>query len=352
MVISTVKIGGSVLGAGSPCYFIAEIGSNFDGDLERAKYLASLAKECGAQAAKYQSFLPDKIIKAEGFAEPEGFQSRWGRSVWDVYSDASLPREWHAELKAHCDSIGIDFFSSPYDDDAVELLDDLGVIAHKIGSGEVNNPRFLRRVASSGRPVILGTGASTFDEVAFAVQTLREAGCRDLILLQCITNYPSTIEGAEIRAMVQMGQAFQVPYGYSDHTPGHLVAVASVALGGCMIEKHFTDDTSREGPDHPFAMDAEAFRKMVDDVRLLERSLGDGIKRVTEEEATTRVIQRRGLWLARDVSAGDRLEVEDVDVLRPAHGLPPVFLDDVIGLRVGRDVPSGTPISWDLFRAD
>lgn len=346
-----VRIGSSQVGAGLPCYFIAEVGSNFDGDLERAKQLATLAKEAGAQAAKFQSFLPEKIIKAEGFAAPEGFQAKWGRSVWSVYSDASFPREWHAELNDHCASIGIDFFSSPYDEDAVDLLDDLDVPAHKVGSGEINNLAFLRRVAQSGRPVILGTGASTLAEVSDAVAALRVGGCESLVLLQCITNYPSTIEGAEIRAMVQMGETFSVPYGYSDHTPGHLVAVASVALGGCMIEKHFTDDTSRTGPDHPFAMDAQAFRAMVDAVRSLEQALGSGHKSVTAEETKTRVVQRRGLWLISDKVKGEVLTEDDVEVLRPAHGLPPGALGEVLGVPLARDVAANTPIDWGLFRA-
>ncbi len=345
-----VRIGDHLVGTGHPCYFIAEIGSNYDGSLERAKELASLAKEVGAQAAKFQSFLPEAIIKKEGFSDPKGFQSRWGKSVWDVYSAASLPREWHAELSDHCQKIGIDFFSSPYDVAAIELLEELNVPVQKIGSGEIDNHRFLRMVAGTGKPVILGTGASTFQEVAMAVEVLRDGGCSELILLQCITNYPSTIEGAEIRAMVQMGEAFDVPYGYSDHTPGDLVPLASVALGGCMIEKHFTDDTSREGPDHPFALDGDGFRQMVDHVRLLERALGDGRKRVTEEEKHTRVIQRRGLWVARDLSAGHVLGWDDFEILRPAHGLPPAAAEDVVGLMLQQDCAAGTPLTWELFR--
>lgn len=346
----TVQIGSSQVGEGLPCYFVAEIGSNFDRSLDRAKYLADLAKECGAQAAKYQSFLPERILKAEGFASPEGFQAKWKKSVWDVYRDAHLPREWHAELSEHCASIGIDFFSSPYDLEALKLLNDLDVPVHKIGSGEVNNLRFVAEVGASGRPVVLGTGASTLEEVAAAVDTLRASGCNDIVLLQCITNYPSTIQGAEIKAMVQMGRTFDVPFGYSDHTPGHLVAVATVALGGCMIEKHFTDDTTRQGPDHPFAMDAAAFKEMVEQVRLLETALGTGQKTVTAEEERTRVIQRRGLWLVRDCKEGQVLQESDVEALRPAHGLPPEALPSVCGLRLVRDAAAGTPVDWSLFK--
>lgn len=345
----TFQIGDHIVGERRPCYFIAEIGSNFDRDLDRAKDLATLAKECGAQAAKFQSFLPERIIRPEGFAQPQEFQAKWNKPVWNVYTDAALPREWHEPLRDHCRSLNIDFFSSPYDDEAVDLLDSLDVPVHKVGSGEITNLAFLRRVASSGRPVILGTGASTFAEVATAVETLRSAGCDSLALLQCITNYPSTIEGAELLAMIQMGEAFDVPIGYSDHTPGHLVTVAAVALGGCIIEKHFSDDTGRVGPDHPFAMDAAAFREMVQQVRKLEMALGSGHKDVTDEERTTRVLQRRGLWLAHDCPAGHILRESDVDVLRPAFGLPPARLPDVVGLALAAATPAGTPIDFSLF---
>ena len=333
-----------------PTYFIAEIGSNFDGDLGRAKALADLAKESGADAAKYQSFLPEKIIHPAGFRDPEGFQSKWKKSVWEVYSDAALPRDWHVELRDHCTSIGLDFFSSPYDAGALALLDELGVVAHKIGSGEINNPSFLRLVAASGRPVILATGASTLVEVAEAVEILRSEGTQEVALLQCVTNYPSTFESANVRAMVTLAETFDVVVGYSDHTPGHLVPAAAVALGGRIIEKHFTDDRTREGPDHSFAMTGSDFKEMVDHVRLLEHALGDGVKQVESEEEGPRVFQRRGLWITNDCPPGHVLRADDIDVLRPAHGLPPALRASMVGLTLPAGAPAGTPLTWDVLR--
>lgn len=345
-----VELGKRRIGAGEPCYLIAEIGSNFDGDLERAKQLATLAAQAGADAAKFQSFLPEKIIRPEGFENPEGFQESWDKPVRDVYADAAFPREWHAELQGHCASLGIDFFSSPYDADAVELLDSLDVPAHKVGSGEIDNSAFLELVARSGRPVLLGCGAAALAEIARAVEVLRGAGCAQLVLLQCVTNYPSTFESADIRAMVQLANAFQVPVGYSDHTPGDVVPLGAVALGACVIEKHFTDDTSRVGPDHSFAMDVVSFRSMADNIRRLELALGNGQKAVAPEEERTRVFQRRGLWSVRPLHAGERLTSADVDVLRPAHGLPPDALPTLLGLEVRVDVPAGTALTMDHFR--
>ncbi len=346
----TVKIGSLEVGHGRPCYFVAEIGSNFDGEIDRARHLIRLAKECGANAAKFQSFIPEEIIRPEGFVNPEGFQARWSRPVHEVYRTAMLPREWHRPLKEYCGEVGIEFLSSPYDVGAVSLLDELGVSAHKMGSGEITNLQFLSHIARSGKPVILGTGASTFAEVARAVEVLRESGCSELILLQCITSYPSCIESAEIRAMSKMGEAFDCLVGYSDHSPGALVPIAAVCLGACMIEKHFTDDCSREGPDHPFAMEPDAFRSMVDQIKLLEKALGSGEKRVMEEEVRTRAAQRRGLWFVRDCAAGQLLTEDDIKVLRPAHGISPEALSWVVGMRLQADVSAGTPVRWEVLR--
>lgn len=346
-----IRIGNAMVGPGHPCYFIAEIGSNFDGDLQRAKDLVKLAQDCGADAAKFQSFLPEKIIRAEGFDRPEAFQAKWERSVWDVYSDASFPRDWHAELVDYCSSIGISFFSSPYDDAAVDLLDGLGVPVHKIGSGEIDNLPFLRRVAQSGKPTLLGVGASTMAEVSTAIEVIEHAGCTELVVLQCITNYPSQFESAELRSMVTMAETFDVLVGYSDHTPGDVVPLGAVALGACVIEKHFTDDTSRPGPDHGFALDPPTFSAMVERTRHLEAALGTGRKRVMPEEERTRVFQRRGLWSARDLQAGATLTRDDVDVLRPATGLAPGALDTVVGMALRDDVRAGTALTLEHFRA-
>lgn len=346
-MIRKIRIGNRWVGEGEPVYVIAEIGSNFDGSLEQAKRLVDLAKEVGADAAKFQSFRPEKIIAPRGFRTRVSFQARWEKPVHQVYAEAMLPREWHRELAAYCAERQIDFMSSPYDREAVDLLDEIGVPAFKIGSGEVTNPLFLKYVASRGRPIILGTGASTLGEIEKAVEAIRRTGNEDLILLQCITNYPSPIEEANIRAMVTLRDAFQVPVGYSDHSPGSVVTLGAVALGACVIEKHFTFDKSRRGPDHPFAMDVKEMADMIRDIRLLERALGSPIKRLTPAETETVIIQRRSLFARCDIPAGTVITEEMIEPLRPATGILPEYLPLVIGRRARCDIPAGEPITWE-----
>jgi sialic acid synthase SpsE len=344
-----IRIGDRLVGPGRPTYVIAEIGSNFDGSLERAKDLIDAAAEIGCDAAKFQTFLPEKIISGPAFGVATGFQARWSRPVEEVYRDAALPREWHAELAEHARSAGVDFFSSPYDREGVDLLEELDVPAHKVGSGDITWLDFCEYVASRGRPVILGTGASTLAEVDEAVRVMRATGNDQIVVLQCVTDYPSAFGDANLKAMVTMGEALGTLVGYSDHTPGHTVPLGAVALGGCVIEKHFTDDTSRSGPDHPFAMDIPAMAAMVREIRNLEAALGDGIKRLMPSEVETVVIQRRGLVATRDLPCGHVLADGDLAVLRPARGLPPSALPLVVGRPLRRDVAAGQPIGTDSF---
>lgn len=344
---SPIRIGERLVGPGHPTYIIAEVGSNFDGSLDRAKMLIDAAAEIGCDAAKFQTFLPERIISAPAFGAATGFQARWTRSVEEVYRDAALPREWHAELAEHAQAAGVDFFSSPYDREGVDLLEEIGVPAHKIGSGDITWLDFCAYVAGKGRPVILGAGASTLADVDDAVRAIRAAGNEQIILLQCVTDYPSEFKDANVRAMASMGEALGVLVGYSDHAPGHTVPLAAVALGGCVIEKHFTDDTGRAGPDHPFAMDIPGMAALVREVRNLEVALGDGRKRVMPSEVEASVVQRRGLIATRDLSADHVLTHDDVTVLRPARGLPPSALPLVVGRALRRDVAAGQPIGAD-----
>jgi sialic acid synthase SpsE len=341
-----IKIGNRLVGKGEPTYFIADIGSNFDGDIKRAKMLAKLAQEAGADAAKFQSFLASKIVSRSGFenlGSRFAFQSKWKKPVYDVYRGAEFPREWHGELAAYCKEIGVDFMSTPYDFEAVDLLEKLDVPAFKIGSGDINWPQMLRYVAGKKRPVILGTGASTLGEVEQAVAVIRESGNENLILLHCVTNYPSHFENANIKAMRTLKKAFRVNVGYSDHTPGSVVPLGAVALGACVIEKHFTDDKNRVGPDHSFALDKADFREMVDSVRALEKALGSPVKGVTEEEKETVILQRRCLRATRNIRAGETIKESDVVALRPAPtaALPPSAIETVIGRKARADIKEG-----------
>lgn len=354
--MSDIMIGKRAVGAGHPAYIIAEIGSNFDGSLERAKSLAKLAKECGADAYKIQNFKASKIVSNTGFKGLQiAFQAKWEKSVVEVYRAAEFPREWLKQVADYCGEIGIDFFSSPYDSEAVDMLEALDVPAHKIGSGEIDNLEFLAYVAKTRKPVILACGAATVDECQAAVNAVRDSGNRNIIMLQCVTNYPSPIADSNIRAMNRLREILGVEVGYSDHTIGPeggaddplggiTVPLAAVALGASVIEKHFTDDRTRKGPDHAFAMEAPAFKKMIDAIRALETAMGDGEKRPMPSEAQTVIIQRRGIYAACDIASGDKITREMVEYLRPAVGLRPPAIERAIGKTVTKAIAAGEPL--------
>ena len=354
-----IKIGEKNIGAGYPTYIIAEVGSNFDGNLERAKYLANLAKETGADAYKIQNFLAPKIVSIKGFQNLQvSFQSKWDKPVVEVYRRAEFPREWLKELSEYCKKIGIDFFSSPYDIEAVKLLEEIDSPAYKIGSGEIDNLEFLEYVAHLGKPIILSCGATTLEEIENAVSVIRNTGNDQIVLLQCVTNYPSPIANANIRAMVAIKEKFGVEVGYSDHTigpagsgddplSGITVPLGAVALGAKVIEKHFTDDRTRKGPDHPFAMDIETFKKMVEGIKTLEKALGDGVKKVMPSEKETVIIQRRGIYAARNIEKGQIISREMVEFLRPAIGLRPPQINMILSKVAKHKILAGEPIALD-----
>jgi len=342
-----IRIGDRYVGDGEPAYIIAEIGSNFDGNLEQARKLIDLAREVGADATKFQSFLPEKIIAKKGFQTKTSFQAKWGKPVYDTYADSMLPREWHWEIAEYCRGKGIHFLSSPYDKEAVDLLDEIGVPAFKIGSGDITYLCLVEYIARKGKPVILGTGASSMGEIEEAVNTIRATGNQDIILLQCVTNYPSPIEYANIKAMVTLREAFQVLVGYSDHSPGSIVPLGAVALGACVIEKHLTFDKKRKGPDHPYAMDVPEMAAMTRDIRSLEAALGSPVKQLTPVEAETVIIQRRSLFARIDIPAGATITLEMIAPLRPATGIEPKYIDSVIGRKAKVDIAEGEPITWE-----
>lgn len=342
-----VRIGNRWVGQGEPAYVIAEVGSNFDGDLGRAKILIELARDVGADAVKFQSFLPDKIISKESFKEKLSFQAAWDKPVYEVYCEAALPRAWHKELFDHARRQGIEFLSSPYDAEAVDLLDSIGVEAFKVGSGDITYLGLLEQIAGKGKPIILGTGASNLGEIEEALETMERAGNRQVVLLQCVTNYPSPIDEANLRAMVALRDAFELPVGYSDHSAGDLVALGAVALGACVIEKHFTADKSRQGPDHLFAMEALEMKSLVQKVRLLESALGDGRKRLMPAEKETVVLQRRCLYAACDIAAGQTIAEPMIEALRPMKGLPPKYAPLIAGRKARAAIKKGEPITWE-----
>ncbi|MEI9974820.1 MAG: N-acetylneuraminate synthase family protein [Ignavibacteriota bacterium] len=354
--MAVLHIGKHEVGEHTPTYFIADISANHDGDLERARALIHLAAESGADAAKFQNFRAEKIVSERGFQTIGGqlsHQAKWKKSVTEVYRDATLPWEWTQTLRRECDAAGIDYFSTPYDFEAVDMLDPY-VPAFKIGSGDITWPEMLIAIASKGKPVILATGASDTREVQDAVAAILGVNPQ-LALMQCNTNYTGSLENfRHIHLNVLKTYAVMFPelvLGLSDHTPGHSTVLGAVALGARMVEKHFTDDTSREGPDHPFSMTPASWREMVDRTRELENALGMPVKRVAENEKQTVVVQRRCLRAACDLVEGAVLSRDVIDVLRPApcHSVKPYDLPNVLGARLRIDVPAGEALTWSML---
>jgi N-acetylneuraminate synthase len=340
-----MKINGRDVGASAPTYFIADVAANHDGSLERALELMTLAKAAGADAAKFQHFRADHIVSDKGFRELGGQQSHqatWSKSVYEVYQDASLPWDWTKPLADHAASIGIDFFTSPYDIEAIDFVDAF-VPAYKIGSGDITWLEAIDHMASKGKPMILATGAATIDEVRRAVATIK-AHRVPYSVMQCNTNYTGVAENLHhIHLNVLNTYRAEFPdaiLGLSDHTHGNVTVLGAVAMGARVIEKHFTDDVHREGPDHHFSMTPETWKDMVDRTRELEAALGSAEKVVAENEKETVVIQRRGLRFARPLIAGAVITADDLVALRPATPgcITPDHVDEVVGARLVADV--------------
>ena len=347
-----IDIGGRSVGDAFPTYFIADIAANHDGDVERAVELIHLAAEAGADAAKFQHFRAERIVSRLGFESgPQvSHQSSWKKSVFEVYQAASVPWGWTERLKRACDEAGIQFFSSPYDLEAVDMLEPY-VPAYKIGSGDITWPDALEHIAAKGKPVLLATGASRMEEVDRAVTSILAIN-RQLLLMQCNTNYTGSADNFRF-VNLRVLSTFRLLYphlalGLSDHTPGHVAVLGAVALGARAIEKHFTDDRGREGPDHPFSLDAGAWREMVDRTRDLERSFGDGEKIVEDNERDTVVIQRRCLRASRDLAENAVLALGDLEALRPAppDAIYPFEHDQLIGRTLNRALACGDYPRW------
>lgn len=348
-----IKIGSRTIGLSHPTYFIADVAANHDGDLDRAKMLIRLAKEAGADAAKFQNFQAPKIVSDYGFRHMGGQQSHqasWKKSVFQVYKEASIPFEWTSILKDECSEVGIDFFSAPYDFEAIDMLDPY-VEMYKAGSGEIDWIEALERMASKGKPFFVATGASTIGEVQQAVQAILKINPQ-LVLMQCNTNYtasPGNYDHLHLNVLKTYTTMFpNVILGLSDHTHAAAPVLGAVTLGARVIERHFTDSNEREGPDHKFAMNPENWARMVQETRLLERSLGSPDKSIAGNEVETAVIQRRCLRAARPVKAGEVFTREMIDVLRPATpgAIKPPEIYAVVGTRALHDLEMGEELRW------
>lgn len=353
-----LTIGTHTVGDAHPTYFIADIAANHDGSLDRALELIRLCAQAGANAAKFQNFRGPKIVSDYGFSHMNSqvsHQAKWRKSVVEVYNDASIPFEWTPILKQACDEAGIDYFSSPYDFEAIDMLDPF-VPAYKIGSGDITWLEACLRIAGKNKPVLLAAGASDIGDVQRAVDAILAVNPR-LVLMQCNTNYTAA-DGNFDNINLNVLNTFHAMYpqlvlGLSDHTHGHATVLGAIALGARVVEKHFTDDNLREGPDHAFAMNPRTWAEMVAAARQLERALGSGNKLVADNERETVVIQRRCLRAARAIQAGEVLTREMIDVLRPAPAgaIMPYEIQAVLGTRALADIETGQELRWTMLGA-
>lgn len=342
---------------GSRCFVIAEAGINHNGSEELALRLVEAAAATGADAVKFQTFSADKLCRPG--TEKAAYQkcSSSGEDQHSMLRGLELPRAAYEQLYARADELGIEFMSTPFDEESADMLLDLGMRRLKIPSGELTNLPFLHYIGGKNVPVILSTGMATLEEVREAVDALRAARSQhnswregDLTLLHCTSSYPAPLEDVNLRAMQTLHRTFGLPVGYSDHTAGTRVAVAAVAAGAAVIEKHMTLDHDLPGPDHRASLDVEEFAEMVREIRTVEVILGSDEKKPSDGELPIRDLMRRSVVLRRSLSAGDQIAETDVVLLRPGYGIPPKDLFNLIGCRVAYDLPAGHVLAWsDVF---
>ncbi len=334
-----------------PPYVVAELSGNHNHSLERAHRLVAAAAACGVNAIKLQTYTADTITLD---ADTDDFVVRSPGSAWDgqrlhaLYAQAALPWDWHAPLAAQAQSLGMDWFSSPFDSTAVDFLVSLDVPAFKIASPEIVDLPLIRRCAETGKPLIISTGMATLEEIVEAVTTAREAGCTRLALLKCTTDYPADPADANLRTLPDLAARFACPVGFSDHTPGIGAAVAACVLGATLIEKHLTLARADGGPDAHFSLEPDEMSALVRECRAAHAALGEVTYGPRERERGYRR-GRRSLYVCEDVAAGTSLTAQHVRSVRPGFGLPPKFLESVIGRRVNVAVSRGTPLHWDLL---
>lgn len=345
-----IEIDGRKIGPGHPCFVIAEAGVNHNGSCEMAHALVDVAAEAGADAVKFQTFKAERIVTPDAPKADYQLQTTGvSESQYEMLRRLELSRELHQELMAYCQKKGILFMSTPFDDESADFLAELGIPVFKIASGEITNLPFLDHVARKRKPMIVSTGMAGLGEVETAVNTIEKAGNRSLALLHCVSNYPTDPADANLRAMHTMATAFGVPVGYSDHTLGIEVAIAAVALGACVIEKHITLDRNLPGPDHRVSVEPDELVSLVRAVRVVEAALGHGRKEPAASETKTAAVARKSLVAARDLPAGTRLTKELVSIKRPGTGQPPSMLPHLIGRVLRVDVQAGTILRDEMF---
>lgn len=335
---------GRRIGEGNPCYIIMDVAANHNGDLDTAKEMIRKAAEAGADAVKLQTYRAEDM-----YSQNTPRFSRDPMKPYDLIKKVQHPREWIPQLAEYAKGFDIDFLSTPFDYDAVDLLDNTGVSLFKVASLEIVDLRFLKYIASKGKPVILSTGMASLGEIEEAVDTVRSAGNDNIALLHCNTCYPSPVHIVNLKAMETLSNAFRLPTGFSDHTLGWHISAAAAAMGACVIEKHFTLNREQEGPDHGFSIEPDELRLMVQYIRDIEKAMGDGVKRVSKEELENYEKGRRSLIAKVDIAKGTVITEGMVTAKRPGYGIKPKYFDMVIGRTAKIDIYEDDILMWDML---
>jgi pseudaminic acid synthase len=347
-VIPRMQIGHRCIAPGEPAYVIAEMSANHSQSFASAVQIVQAARASGADAIKLQTYTPDTITLASDREEFRiGGSTLWdGRSLHDLYSEAFMPWEWQPRLKQIAEDLGMDCFSSAFDSTAVDFLEQINVPAHKIASFELVDIPLIQKMARTGKPLIMSTGMATLEEINEAVQSARAAGAKQIALLKCTSAYPAPAEEMNLRTIPEMSRCFDVPVGLSDHTMGIAAPVAAVALGACIVEKHFTLSRSVSGPDSAFSLEPQEFKAMVDAVRTAEKGLGTIQFGSSAGEKSGKAF-RRSLFVVQDISEGALFTADNIRSIRPGYGLHPRHLEEVLGKRAAKEIKRGTPLNWD-----
>jgi pseudaminic acid synthase len=346
----SITIAGRKIGPGCPAYVIAEMSGNHNQSYEQAVKIVQAANDAGADAIKLQTYTADTITLDSDlpwFRVAEG--TLWsGQTLHKLYREAYTPWEWQPKLKQVADDLGLHCFSSPFDSTAVDFLEAMDVPAYKVASFELVDVPLIEKIARTGKPIIMSIGTATVGEIDDAVRAARCVGARDVALLKCTSAYPASPEEMNLRTIPHLAEMFAVPSGLSDHSMGIAVPVAAVALGACIIEKHLTISRSEGGPDSAFSLEPHEFRTMVEEIRVAQRALGEVCYEVAEREAIARKY-RRSLFVAKDLRQGEQFTLENIRSVRPADGLPPKYLRQILGRRANRELEAGTPLSWEVI---
>ncbi len=349
--LETIQIAGTSLGPEHPPFIIAEMSGNHNRSLERALKIVEAAASAGAHAIKLQTYTADTMtldLKSGDFLIDDATSLWNGRTLYDLYQEAHTPWDWHAPIMKRARELGILCFSTPFDATAVDFLEELGVPAYKVASFEIVDLPLIRKVARTGKPMIMSTGMATPAEITDAVDAARGAGCRNLILLKCTSSYPAPPSHSNLLTIPNLRDMFDVQVGLSDHTLGIGVAVAAVALGATVIEKHFTLSRRDEGVDSAFSLEPAELRALVEESERARQAMG-GVSYGPHESERLSLRHRRSLYVVKDLKKGDRLSVENLRAIRPGGGLEPKYFELLLGKSVNRDVPQGTPASWELL---